>query len=702
MHRIAIIISCIGVFAGAAGVHAADEPGVPALMKILEDPAAKVDAKRDACARLARLGPAARPALGALIKLAVSDDPRLRSAGVEAVGLIGEDFERAVPILIQALKDREVAIRDKASLALSRMGLAVIPELIKATRDENALTRAGALAALSYFGGEAQAAAPAIFDALRDQDEMVYRMTCIALREMKLPGPAVPKALLKTLEDSGKAKAVVDRKLTAMWVLAAYGKDASPAVESLRILAQSDDRELRLEAARTLAVIGAELDTIRPILQTELRKGQPLSRLMAAEALWQIGEPAEPLVAVVIAVLNDKNWKNYLQPALALLDRMGPDAVAGLIKSIENESSPFRAEMVQTLAGIGRDAADAVPALLRIKSGKNEQLAQTVLGALSDLSEPNKDVLTALTDGLKSASAPVRARAARSLAVYGPGAAPVLPALAACLKDGESNVRESALYALGRLGVAGTAAIGDIEKLLNGGSDRERLFASVAIAGIRKDHPEAKKLIRSILKDEKSPVRMLALEALSTLGADAVDLRPDVAALLQDSDPAIRSDAALALWWMGIDAEAVRALCSALKDSAEEVRSMAAFALSRAPLSASAPAIAVLRQALADRSVDVRIQAAVALLRLDTSSAEARAKLKETYSRLAQSLEDAQAAHRDAVQNEMTLHNLAIFELLGPDAAGAKAALTIIARRATDPRVSEAALRAFKKVAPDK
>jgi HEAT repeat protein len=255
---------------------------------------------------------------------------------------------------------------------------------------------------------------------------------------------------------------------------------------------------------------------------------------------------------------------------------------------------------------------------------------------------------------------------------------------------------------LGRLGVAGTAAIGDIEKLLNGGSDRERLFASVAIAGIRKDHPEAKKLIRSILKDEKSPVRMLALEALSTLGADAVDLRPDVAALLQDSDPAIRSDAALALWWMGIDAEAVRALCSALKDSAEEVRSMAAFALSRAPLSASAPAIAVLRQALADRSVDVRIQAAVALLRLDTSSAEARAKLKETYSRLAQSLEDAQAAHRDAVQNEMTLHNLAIFELLGPDAAGAKAALTIIARRATDPRVSEAALRAFKKVAPDK
>ena len=89
-----------------------------------------------------------------------SSDPSVRLDAIGSLGCLGCKARRAVPALLDALKDDSVAVRKQAALALGEIGSrASIWALRDALHDEDARVRRCAALALMNIGAEAIALA---------------------------------------------------------------------------------------------------------------------------------------------------------------------------------------------------------------------------------------------------------------------------------------------------------------------------------------------------------------------------------------------------------------------------------------------------------------------------------------------------------------------------------------------------------------
>ncbi len=99
-----------------------------------------------------------------------------------------------------------------------------------------------------------------------------------------------------------------------------------------------------------------------------------LLRVQAIRMLWKLGQPAEPLLAILVEVVTDSRSPAGVQ-ALEALGEIGPaakPALPVLQKLLENRSIPLtgrywgpphRAAVIHAVGGIGPDAFPAVPTL---------------------------------------------------------------------------------------------------------------------------------------------------------------------------------------------------------------------------------------------------------------------------------------------------------------------------------------------------
>src|SRR5262245_5882225 len=94
---------------------------------------------------------------------------------------------------LQLLGSKEEAARREAVEALSRLGPAVVPDLVRALRDEAGQVRNQAVVALGAMGPEAKAAVPALGDVLREEDKYLRSQGAAALGKIgPEAGAAVP------------------------------------------------------------------------------------------------------------------------------------------------------------------------------------------------------------------------------------------------------------------------------------------------------------------------------------------------------------------------------------------------------------------------------------------------------------------------------------------------------------------------------
>jgi HEAT repeat protein len=107
-----------------------------------------------------------------LLTLLKDNDRDVRSSASEelaasALDMTGPEAEAAVPALIDALKDPDAQVRWKATYALGEISVgAAVSALIDALRAPDAQVRRTAVPALAKIG---VAAVPALIDALKDQ-----------------------------------------------------------------------------------------------------------------------------------------------------------------------------------------------------------------------------------------------------------------------------------------------------------------------------------------------------------------------------------------------------------------------------------------------------------------------------------------------------------------------------------------------------
>lgn len=124
--------------------------------------------RAEACNFLAETGKAAVPVLKEALK-----DREIRGIVIFLLGRIGADAKDALPPLTEFLKDEDKNIRAKTAEALGKIGPETIPALLKALKDKEAVVRLRAVQALGRLGSAAKDVSSSVVDMLQDPDENV-------------------------------------------------------------------------------------------------------------------------------------------------------------------------------------------------------------------------------------------------------------------------------------------------------------------------------------------------------------------------------------------------------------------------------------------------------------------------------------------------------------------------------------------------
>jgi HEAT repeat protein len=143
-------------------------------------------ARQEAAEALGQIGPAAKPAVGALIAALGDTDDAVRDAAAETLAVFGKD---AVGPLTAALKHTDASVRRGAAAALGHMGpdaRDAVPALIAMVKnDADSDVREAVVRALGSIGPDAKAAAPALRDALTDKEQHIREAAAAALKRIE-------------------------------------------------------------------------------------------------------------------------------------------------------------------------------------------------------------------------------------------------------------------------------------------------------------------------------------------------------------------------------------------------------------------------------------------------------------------------------------------------------------------------------------
>jgi HEAT repeat protein len=254
-----------------------------------------------------------------------------------------KEVNRALPIVLGALKDEDVAVclaahktlRNAATVrlrwgdgswlvgALEEMAksnpldepVKAVPALTLSLKHKEVRIRLAALYVLETLTAAAAPAAAALADRLGDDNRFVRWGAARALRNMAPAGAAraVP-ALAKVLADDS-----ADVRNTAAVALERYTTAAKPAVAALSQAVKTGDARLRFQSVRALGAIGKEASEAEGTLRAALADEQANVRAAAADALGRLGTLDKQTRTALTRMLADEDQGVRQAAAAALL-----------------------------------------------------------------------------------------------------------------------------------------------------------------------------------------------------------------------------------------------------------------------------------------------------------------------------------------------------------------------------------------------
>jgi HEAT repeat protein len=266
---------------------------VPLLTPALKD--SDLNVRQLAILALARMGPAAAPAIPALLAALETAEPDWRVLYLSVLQSIGAAAKTAVPSLTTLLTASESA------------------------------TRAQACACLQMIGSEAKSARDALLECLLDPSTEVRTRAILSLQQIDPSSPEVLAALSEALNDLGpgvralaaaalvKDAATQTAAIVALAALAREGPaelalsatellldqkapEARDSLPGLRQLAHCDDILLRLRAAALQLRLGDSTTEALAALEMGLQSSSVEVELTAIAGLQQAGTGAQPVL----------------------------------------------------------------------------------------------------------------------------------------------------------------------------------------------------------------------------------------------------------------------------------------------------------------------------------------------------------------------------------------------------------------------
>jgi HEAT repeat protein len=396
---------------------------------------------------------------------------------------------------------------------------------------------------------------------------------------MKL-GPKAKDALpvlVKALDDSDKQ--VWSNSVSA---IAAIGPDAQEAIPALiedldsrkgRGQRGFDKNQALFRSAYALTRIGPA--AIPPLIQALSGEDAAL-RAGAAKALGGMGPTAKEAIPALASNLKhpDNDVQREVVDALSLI---GSDAKPPVIAALTGQEARERMASAMTLAGMGRSAQDAAPAMLEQLGRETEvPVRVSLLTALPKVGADPNLLVPRLIDALKDQNEAIRHAAVNGLLAFPSARKQIVESLTALLRDPNTEMSQRAAYVVGRFGVDAASAVTVLLESIAKQPQPDPIFIDalvqigepavpqilsaaekVPLDQLAPDHWMVKCLqsmgafavnsVRNGLGHKNASVRLLSARALSALGPDAKDASTSLLEKLEDPEVQVRAAALGAL-----------------------------------------------------------------------------------------------------------------------------------------------------------
>ncbi len=295
--------------------------------------------------------------------------------------------------------------------ALKALGEPAVPALLAVLEEEGSGCASAAHALYQIDPAWQQIAVAALMQALQDDRETVRGDAAHVLGEMGEAAKAAAPALMEALQNEQETAAVRGQAARALAAIGEIHPQSGPAL--LQVL-RSEDWTARRAASQLLTQRQEVAQSILPDLIRLLadRREPSEVRVDAAQVLGALSGAAPQSVPPLIAALKDPDWwvRVYAARALAALGPAASEAVSALIAALQDSELNVRRNAAYALAQIGQAAQEAIPALI-------EALDRAVIGGIAAeaLAKIGPATLPALRLALAEASEDGRRKAAYAL-----------------------------------------------------------------------------------------------------------------------------------------------------------------------------------------------------------------------------------------------------------------------------------------------
>lgn len=255
------------------------------------------------------------------LKKALGDsDVKTRITTASLMVQLNIEVELAQPILVEALKNKDDALKMQAAYTLSLRGLQekeVLPIFLDGLKHKLPSVRRQAAESIARYGAKAKYAAPALIEALDDADDSVCAQ---AMQTVRVIG-ADPKLLFPAMVN------VLRRKDTSLHAVASqtiFQVGPGAVDQIVELLKKEDAPGVRLACLQTLAMVGPPAKDAVPELIKALDDPAARTRMTAARALGNIGPAAKNAEAALAKAEKDTDT-NVQQIAKAAIQQIKAD-----------------------------------------------------------------------------------------------------------------------------------------------------------------------------------------------------------------------------------------------------------------------------------------------------------------------------------------------------------------------------------------
>jgi HEAT repeat protein len=524
----------------------------------------------------------------------------------------------ALPVLMRRLADPHADVRAVAAATLGQLhAVDAVPALARLAHDDSEWVRQSLAEALGLIGAAAaHTRRPRRFlrRALRTSGRWLWYQ--LHRKKPARPTPAPdPIVLAVTTLRAALADPVAAVRIQAARSLGLLGSAAATAARELIARLHDDEEVVRGEAAEALGKIGALLEDTVPALVELLHDPNASLQVSAARALGLLKEKGAPAVAALIPLLQeqDETIRTAAAEAIGQIGTLDDENLADLTGGLASRDNLVRAQTAEVLGAIGPAAAEAAPVLADALSDPNDHVRAKAAAALGALGEDAGAAVPQLVRALRDQDNWVSALAAEALGEIGEPAAAAVPALVRSLGHMNPQVRANAARALGKIGPPARSAVAALAKVAQEDEDDVRCPALAALGAIGDLPPAPAQTLLGALEDANPKVRAAAVEAVGQRLELKEASLPLLLRLLDDATDVVKVELTRALPTVAGAAPAViSGLTRWLTDNDPVVQAHAAQALGKLGAAAAGAVEALVRVARIGEA-EVREQALRAL-----------------------------------------------------------------------------------------